>query len=299
MDQLHGVLYISHMRPSDHIHSYHLFGETSELTDVLHVETIKSRSESYNWQLKPHRHGRLHQVLFLTSGGGSARLDGEEQRLEAPCLVNIPRGVVHGYRFQPDTEGWVATLSSDLVDHSIRAEEGLYPPFERTCVLPLPRDLRQLAETLHREYQSQGFARAQLLRALAAALIGLVARAVQEIDPVGAKDQHNPIFTRFKALVARDFRLRRTLNDYARELAISPTHLNRVAHQATGQPASQLVTDRMLREARRMLIFTSLSAAEIAYDLGFTDPAHFSRVFSKATGQPPREFRKKMSDPTA
>ena len=52
----------------------------------------------------------------------------------------------------------------------------------------------------------------------------------------------------------------------------------------------------MLREARRMLIYTNLTAAQIAYDLGFSDPAHFSRVFTKGTGTPPKLFRKMVSE---
>jgi len=86
------------------------------------------------------------------------------------------------------------------------------------------------------------------------------------------------------------------LAEYARDLAVSPTHLNRIVHQVTGQSASHLVNERMLREARRMLLYTSLSAAQIAYDLGFSDPAHFSRVFTKGTGMPPRAFRKQLGD---
>jgi AraC family transcriptional activator of pobA len=52
----------------------------------------------------------------------------------------------------------------------------------------------------------------------------------------------------------------------------------------------------MLREARRMLLYTSLSAAQIAYELGFSDPAHFSRVFTKGTGMPPRRFRTRLGE---
>ncbi|MEP1330174.1 helix-turn-helix domain-containing protein [Pseudophaeobacter sp.] len=277
------------------IRSYNLFGETAELADVLHVETISSRSALHDWRLKAHRHARLHQLLFMTKGGGVAEIDGKQHPLPAPCFVNIPRGVVHGFDFKPQTNGWVITLTSDLLDHFLLESEGVRTPLEQPLVLPLNTDLRRLAEQLSEEYHSQSFARAQLLRSLAGALTALVARSIFEVDRANAPAQGNPLFARFEDMIERDFRKRRPLADYARDLAISPTHLNRIAHQSTGQAASKLINDRMLREARRMLIYTNLTAAQIAYDLGFSDPAHFSRVFAKGTGVAPKTFRQQLT----
>ena len=65
---------------------------------------------------------------------------------------------------------------------------------------------------------------------------------------------------------------------------------------ATGQPASRSVEARLVREARRQLAYTNLSISQIAYALGFIDPAYFSRVFSRATGLSPREFRSRLED---
>ena len=91
IDPTRNFLYISHMSEKSSIRSYNLFGETAELADVLHVETIKARSELHDWRLKPHRHARLHQFLFLTHGGGSAEFDGVRHGLREPCLANVPR----------------------------------------------------------------------------------------------------------------------------------------------------------------------------------------------------------------
>lgn len=284
------------MSATSHISSYNLFGETAELADVLHVETIRSRSALHDWQLKAHRHARLHQILFLTEGSGQVETDGKSHPIPAGSFVNIPRGVVHGYVFTPGTHGWVVTLTCDLLDHCIQDSEGLRAPLERPMILPLPGPLGAQASHLFDEYHRQDFARAQVLRSLAGALLALTARAIFDADSANHPRSGNPLFARFEALIERDFRLRRPLSAYARELAISPTHLNRIAHQSTGQAASQLINDRMLREARRMLIYTNLTAAQIAYDLGFSDPAHFSRVFAKGTGTPPKLFRQKVSE---
>ncbi|WP_298213342.1 hypothetical protein [Acidovorax sp.] len=54
------------------IQPYSLFGESQHLPDVLHCETITARSVLHDWELAPHRHQRLHQVLLIESGGGVA-----------------------------------------------------------------------------------------------------------------------------------------------------------------------------------------------------------------------------------
>eukprot|EP01035_Chromulina_nebulosa_P015220 gene15220-20163_t len=72
-----------HFSNIDGIRSYSLFGESQHLPDVLHCETIAERSVLHDWELAPHRHMRLHQVLLITSGGGVAHLDGERVPLFA------------------------------------------------------------------------------------------------------------------------------------------------------------------------------------------------------------------------
>jgi AraC family transcriptional activator of pobA len=103
------------------------------------------------------------------------------------------------------------------------------------------------------------------------------------------------LLARFQALVERDYRSVRPLTDYAGALGVTPTHLSRVARALTGRPASQLILERRLLEARRALAYTSMQVAEIAYMLGYGDPAYFARVFAKATGESPSAFRARMT----
>lgn len=302
MDQPRKFLYISNMpRKSSAdpgrdrtIRNYNLFGETAEVPDVVHCETIEERSRLHNWELRPHRHARLHQVLLVERGGGQAHVDGRRFALAPGLAVNVPRGRVHGFRFHAGTQGWVITLSSDLVDESLRDGEGLRALLDRPGAVRFDAELRRLAARIFAEYGDRRFGRAHVLRALAGLLIGLVARAMQARTASDDRGRENPLLRRFETLVEAEFRNRLGVADYAARLAVSPTHLNRVVRQATGQSASALINDRMLREARRMLIYTNLTAAEISYALGYADPAHFSRVFARGTGLPPRAFRRRI-----
>ncbi|WP_072506515.1 helix-turn-helix domain-containing protein [Phaeobacter porticola] len=284
------------MTSQNSINTYSLFGEFSELAGLIHVESIKARSALYDWSLKPHRHARLHQLLILTHGEGEATLDGIDLALSPPCTVNIPPGTVHGFRFAIETEGWVLTLTSDLMDQILSDGADVKTVLDRATIAPLNNHLLQLVGSIREANDLQGFARAQILRGLAGAITGLVAQSIDAQQNRHASPKTHQLFAGFQSLVDRDFRQRRQVRDYAAELAVSTTHLNRISHQATGQSASRLINERMLREARRLLIYTTLSAAQIAYELGYSDPAHFSRVFARSTGLPPHKFRRRVTE---
>ena len=75
--------------------------KSGDLPDVVHCETIASRSVLHDWTLAVHRHARLHQVLLIERGGGEATLDGRVVPLRPMQVVNVPVGHVHGFRSSP------------------------------------------------------------------------------------------------------------------------------------------------------------------------------------------------------
>ncbi|MGY3560472.1 AraC-like DNA-binding protein [Bradyrhizobium sp. USDA 4463] len=124
-------------------------------------------------------------------------------------------------------------------------------------------------------------------------MIGLVARALTR-DSGSSGNSESNLFRRFEALLEQHHLERWTVADYADALAITPTHLNRITRAATGDTASHLILNRLVREARRNLVYTNLPVSTIAYALGFEDPAYFSRVYAAATGLSPRAFRAQL-----
>jgi AraC-like DNA-binding protein len=85
---------------------------------------------------------------------------------------------------------------------------------------------------------------------------------------------------------------KRSLTDYAQLLNITPKHLTKSVKKATGKTPSELITDKLVLEAKVLLKNTSLSVSEIAYQLNFEDPTYFNRFFKKQTSQTPSLFRK-------
>jgi AraC family transcriptional activator of pobA len=293
MDAGRRNLYDSNMDrdSAERIRTYNLFGEQGALPDVVHCETIAARSRLHDWVFAPHRHAGLHQALLLERGGGRASLDGKVYDLAPMTLANVPVGVVHDYAFTPGSDGYVVTLATEILDQTLRPEEGLRRVLSEPAVLAAgPEPLAMMREIMG-VFEGRAFARAQVLRSLSGLLLGRIAQALVARETPAETRAAPALLARFEALLDTHFAEHWRVRDYAAALAVSPTHLSRVVREATGRPATGVIEERVVREARRHLAYTNLAVSTIAYALGFEDPAYFSRVFARATGASPRAFR--------
>lgn len=298
MDAPAPLLYKSNMKQIDTsgtILNCNLFGEAGDLPDVVHCETIEARSKLHDWEFAPHRHSRLHQILLIDWGGGRAMLEDRAHALDPRTLVNVPAGTVHAFSFTPGTQGWVLTIAEEMLDETLEPSEGLRQALAQPSVFPASKLARPLMEEIFREHAGRDFARAHILRSLTGTLLGRVARSLAGDSLTSGKPVDATLFQRFEALLEEHLLDHWSVGDYAGALSISPTHLSRVARAAVGQPASGVIEDRMIREARRNLVYTSLQISQVAYLLGFNDPAYFSRFFTQATGMSPRDFRNSIN----
>src|SRR4051812_31932323 len=121
---------------SETIPTYELYGEAFPGTDldVMHCETIASRSSLHGGRVRPHRHADLFQLLYVRTGEIRATLDGAGFEPRAPCLLAIPSITVHSFAFGDAMEGWVVTLPDVLIERLLAGAPGLLPHFDRPHV---------------------------------------------------------------------------------------------------------------------------------------------------------------------
>lgn len=296
------VLYESNMTRharTTAVHNFNLFGEIGELPDIAHCETISARSVLHDWELALHRHNRLYQLLLIERGSGEAQLEDGAHALGPMHLVYVPAGHVHGFRFAPGTEGWVLTLAAELVDEILAPAEGLRLILDTAFVCRAPVALLTVMRQVAQEFSAWGFGRAHLLRAHCSVAIGLVAREAAAERPGVAATNRQALMQRFQELLEAHYLEHWSVSDYASALGITATHLSRITRGVHGCSATHLIVDRMVREARRYLAYTALPVSQIAFSLGFKDPAYFTRVFSGATGLSPSVFRQRVQSARA
>jgi AraC family transcriptional activator of pobA len=125
----------------------------------------------------------------------------------------------------------------------------------------------------------------------------------QKLQPVSALNKETNAIKRvsslFMELLERQFpiepphqKLRlRSAGDYADQLSIHVNYLNKVLKEMTGKTTTGLILERVIQEAKILLKHTDWNVSEIAYCLGFEEPAHFNNLFKKHTSLTPKAFR--------
>ena len=98
----------------------------------------------------------------------------------------------------------------------------------------------------------------------------------------------------FQKLIDQHFKEKKLTKDYASMLYVTPNHLNALSKDVTGRPAGELIRDRILLEAKRLLVNAEMNVSQIADELDFDDNSYFSKFFKKYVGVTPDVFRKQF-----
>jgi len=274
------------------IPSYDLYREwrsTGQPQEAVHCESITARGQKHAWNLDAHRHYDLHQFLWITRGGGRARIDGITQGFGPNTAFFIPNLTIHGFEFTSSTVGWVVSLIRDLPI--------ALPETVQMNNIPSPTEQANVTavfNNLNTEYISDDTDRHDALLHHA----GLLSIRYRRMKTEGMRTEFSKdsarrrLMRKFIDRLEDRYGSHDTVKDYAGALAVTTTHLTRICRETTGKPATKLIQDRTMLEARRNLAHTDLRVSEISNGLGFQTPAYFSRVFTANTGKSPRDFRK-------
>lgn len=282
---------------------FKLFGEKQQwpTPDLLHCELIRERSGPNDWYIPPHRHADLMHVLYVRRGGGEMLLEGKGIPIEAPCLLVVPTMSIHGFDFEQDMDGYSITLAKPLINYLSERLGRQGQALAEGNILPLNSQpeaeaIDTLVSQLHAEYCQPAEGREPMLYAMVQTLSVHVARRVQKLQPRQVPDQDKGYthLVRYQRLIERHYREQPSITSMASELGITSTYLNTLCQRLAGTSAQQLLHERVMLEAKRFLTYTRMTISEVAYQLGFSEPAYFTRFFKRNTGHSPKVFRQRQ-----
>lgn len=282
----------------DEIPRFFLYGEAPQAVGdrFLHIEPIDLRTRPANWNIRPHTHANLCHVFHIEEGGGQMRADTRVIPFRAPCLLLLPSRIVHGFAYESETAGSVLTISEAYLRELVHREAGFVRVFAGAATLPADDAelFAGLLARLSRELAWTAIGHAAAVEALLMTLLVEILRlAHHEADDARrhADGVHAALVARFRELIEGRFRSGDGVEAYAEALRVTTKRLRAACLAAAGSPPLQMIQDRVTLEAKRALLYSNKTIAEVAYDLGFDDPAYFSRFFARAVGQSPRAFR--------
>lgn len=276
---------------------FKLYGEKSDwwTPDLLHYETIASRSSLHGWEIQPHRHSDLYQLFYVQQGRAELNIEGKVTVYNEGVLQWVAPLCVHGFRFSSDVRGCVLTLASPVIS-SFERKMNTPLAFNASALDLKVGDDRQfldyLFDSLAREYQHSEAGRELALESWVNILLTLLQRrSIEKDDSTEFRSKGHVYFARFSSLVEQHYYEQWSTQKYAQELGVSVVRLNTICHQLCQQTALQYIHQRLLLEAKRNLLYTVMTIANISDRLGFSEQAYFSRFFKRLTGCTPNAFR--------
>lgn len=270
--------------------------------DLLRLEDFTRQTVVGN---QVHRHN-YYMLMWVTSGTGTQLVDFKRFGMEPGRIFAMYPGQLHALETQGALEGFVLFFTAHFFNlryHNHQLTE--FPFFQPQAVCPFITLKPDAPETLQylrlwndmlMEYESAKMDYAKLLRSYLNIILIQYYRfyteqyGEQSANDSGAADT----VQKFQHLIEQEFMRKHKVRDYARELLISPNYLNSIAIKITGKQAGVLIRERIMLEAKRMLIHEKMTIAEIGHRLGFEDNSYFSRFFRKYEGDTPEAFRKQF-----
>jgi AraC family transcriptional regulator, transcriptional activator of pobA len=246
----------------------------------------------------PHRHD-YHELIWLREGEGEHLIDDRVLPVETGAVTIIGRGQVHVFRRAVGLHGGILRFTDEVIQgrtERIAAAWLLSGPGGRA--VPVPADEQHsteaLLQALWRETQhSPDTYSAEVERHLVSTLLLWLERWHDAADP--ERRESDPaevqLHRRFVERLERDFATHHDAAHYADALAVAGPALSRALTARTGRATKELVTERVMLEAVRLLRYTDLSVGEIARRVGFDDPLYFSRAFKRHAGEAPLTYR--------
>ena len=262
----------------------------AELTKPeIRLSTIQQLAKGGRWRTEAMRSHSSDLLLWFTCGQGRITIAGVTRGYGAHNAIFIPAGTMHGFETSAKVFGTAVFLPPSP---GIAMPDS--PLHLRIRDNTAQNELSALLQDMQAEATSDRPLRDTALLHLSGLLGIWLARQAEAAKGEEAKkpDRGEILVRRFTEMIERHLTSGRSVAEYAAELGVTPTHLSRVCNKACGRPASALLADRLIYEARRQLSETRDPINVIARRLGYGSPAYFTRAFQHHTGLTPSAFRK-------
>ncbi|MCG1035025.1 helix-turn-helix domain-containing protein [Polaribacter sargassicola] len=241
-----------------------------------------------------------YSIYWIQEGKGTYNIDFEQYQFTDNVLFFLSPGQVFTVESEQIKTAYKLTFVRDFYciqthDQEVACNGILFNNiYETPFVKPCKKDTQKLQfilESLIDEFQQNETAQYDMLQSYLKQFIISAVRVKKE-NHIIKEDTETRLFKDFSLLVEQNYKTMHSVTDYANRLGLSPKSITKHFQKLGAKTPSDFIKNRILLEAKRLLIYTDKTVKEIAFELGFNDPAYFTRFFTKAISKSPLQFKK-------
>ncbi len=262
------------------------------------MKIIQNTLEAMSFTKTPHRHD-CYLIILITQGSGLHIIDNINYNVKPFALYFLMPGQVHSWEFSDDIEGYAIYFKLDFYTNYIRERHltkiPLFQFLSNQNYLQLDKKAEEsivaILKIMYWEFSSNATGREEILRNGLDMLLIRISRYCESKNMMKSPHSRSLKVRTLQRLIEENFRQLKLPNEYADKINISPKHLNALCKRTLNKTVSDLIHDRIILEAKRLLTYTDFRIKEIADELGFNDKSYFLRFFKKRAGVTPDQFR--------
>lgn len=271
--------------------------------EFKYYEIVPIKTSEGERDLEPHRHLFYELFLFFT-GSGKHTIDFEDFDISPPSIQLVAPHQLHQVKHSKDSQGYVIKIQPVLIaanpflsnffsfiQYNQHFKVGVTIDAEDAAILK--NSYLFLEQYQNTNYNESIFAALAVLNLYIAIL-----KKYQNEHLQGESNPNNEYFNQFLSLAEQHYLIEKSADYYTQATNLSLNRLNAIVRERTGMSVKKFLINRVLLEAKRLIIHSEKSVKEIAYQLDFLEPAHFSNFFKKHLGITPSKFRSEFRQTT-
>lgn len=267
--------------------------------------SIKKTSDFFaqsNLPLYPHRHNYF-MIFFNKDGYGKHIIDFKEQEITPQSITCMRNYQVHQWTDFKNLKGYIVFFETDFFNlnyQNNQLSEFFFLTYQNpnsVHQIPLRNFTKyfNILKMMELEYKCKFQDYDKTLRFFLNILLIKLNRVFDTVS-IHENKQSIQIINQFQRKIDLHFKEKHLLKHYADELKVSASSLNAICKKTLKKSASELIKDRILLEAKRLLLYEEKNISEIAYYLGFEDNSYFTKFFRKYENQTPINFKKSFQE---
>jgi len=248
-----------------------------------------------------HRHS-FQEIIFLKSGKGFHSIDGQTFKLKPNTIYLIGKGQIHIFKKGEHLKGYILRYKEDLLPPELTfysTDYSLLQMMTNSNALSLSKDESKIFATnfeeLFKEHTaSLKYKKADIIQLILLTILSRIKHKIRNTYEQSINQETEPndaLSQRLILMIEDHYKTNHELVFYSKKLGTTKRKLLAITQDKFGKTPKELLNDRLITEAARLLKFTDLSLKEISFELGYSEPAYFSRFFKRKMNLSPKSFR--------